>query len=107
MPRPINCPFCGSDIRRDKVDTEKSFPCPSCGRLLRVSPYYYPIPGVGAVLVCGLLGYAFGFRNLKLLLFVVVLWFPVTAFLFAVLNLTFNPKVEEGYPDSSDLNLRG
>jgi hypothetical protein len=62
---------------------------------------------VGAVLVCGLLGYAFGFRTLKLLLFVVVLWFPVTAFLFAVLNFTFNPKVEEGYPDSSDLNLRG
>jgi hypothetical protein len=105
--RPIKCPFCGSEIRRDKVTSGKSFPCPACGKPLRIPYYYHPLPGIAAALVCSLLGYAIGLTRFTLLIFVAVLWFPTTALLFAVQHLIFNPKVEEGYPDTSDLNLRG
>jgi hypothetical protein len=104
--RPIKCPFCGSEIRRDKVTSGSSFPCPSCGKLLRIPYYYHPIPGLSAALVCPLFGYIVGVKSFVLLIFVVVLWFPITAFFFAVQHLIFNPRVEEGYPNSSDLNLR-
>ncbi len=99
MPRPINCPSCTSEIRRDKIDTRKPFPCPSCGKLLRVPSYYYPIPGLAAPLVCAILGYAFGLRDWTLLILVAILWFPITAFFFALLNLKFNPKITEYHPN--------
>src|SRR6266852_2210941 len=81
--RPIKCPSCAADISRDKMNARKPFPCPSCGKLLRIPYFYYPIPGVGALLLCGTLGYVFGLRDTTLLIFVAVLWFPITAFLFA------------------------
>jgi hypothetical protein len=74
--------------------------------LLRVPSYYYPIPGIGAVLVYALLGYVFGLRDLTLLIFI-VLWAPITVLLVAVLNLKFNPKVEQYYPGDLDLNPAG
>ena len=88
------------------MNARKPFPCPSCGKLLRIPYFYYPIPGVGALLLCGTLGYVFGLRDTTLLIFVAVLWFPITAFLFAVLFLNINPKVEEYYGDSLDLTPR-
>lgn len=101
--RPVNCPCCGSEIRRDKITGGKPFPCPSCGKLLHIPSYYYPIPGLAAVLVCALLGYVFGLRDSRLLIFVAVLWVPITAFLFAVMKLTFNPKVGAFHSDAPDL----
>jgi len=105
--RPINCPLCGLEIRRDKIMSGKSFPCPSCGKQLRIPYYYHPMPGVTAALFCSLFGYVIGIRGYTLLIFVVALWFPITALLFGVQHLIFNPKIEQGHPNSSDLNLRG
>ena len=60
-----------------------------------------------AVFVCGALGYAFGLKSYRLMIFVTVFWFPITAFLFAVLKLKINPKIQEHHPDNLDLNPRG
>src|SRR5712692_2458401 len=104
--RPIKCPSCLSEIRRDKIDARKPFPCPSCGKLLRIPSFYYPIPGLAAILACTLLGYLFGLRDMTLLIFVLILWFPISAFFFAVLKLNFNPKIEEYQPNLVDLRPR-
>ena len=75
-------------------------------KALRIPSYYYPIPWVVAVLVCAALGYAFGLKSYRLVIFVIVFWFPITAFLFAVLKLKINPKIHEHHPDNLDLNPR-
>ena len=101
MAQPINCPCCGKEIRRDHINAGKPFPCQSCGKLLHIPSYYYPIPGFAAALICAALGYLFGLRNFTLLIFTAVLWFPIAAFLFAVLKLNFNPRIEEYRSDAS------
>jgi len=64
------------------------------------------MPGLAAILVCCLLGYVFGLGGATLWIFVLVLWFPITAFFFGVLHLTYNPKLQEYHSDSLDLNPR-
>jgi len=107
MLRPINCPCCGAEIRRDKIDTGKPFPCPSCRKALRVPSYYYPIPGVGALFICVVLGYILAPRSWSLLILVALLWFPLTIALYIVLKLKFNPKVTEYRSDDLDLSSQG
>ncbi len=108
MMRPILCPSCKSEIRRNKVGGNKGgpFPCPSCGKLLRISPLYFWITPQVALLICVGLGYLFGLNYFGLFVFAAVLWFPATAFLFAILHGTFNPKVEEDSPGYLDLGQR-
>jgi hypothetical protein len=95
MPRPLYCPSCHAEIRRDKVNAGRPFPCPSCRKLLSVPSYYYPVPGIGAVVVCAAVGYLLGLRDIRLVVSVFVFWFPMTAFFFGVLKLTFNPEITE------------
>lgn len=77
------------------MSTLKPFPCPSCQKLLSIPSFYSRIPGIGALIVCGAAGYLFGLRGMALLIFVILFWFPVTACLFAVLVLKFNPSITE------------
>lgn len=105
MPRPIYCPSCRREIRRDKIDAGEPFPCPSCGKLLRIRRYYYPVPGIGAFFACAALGYAFGLTGFSLLIFVAVLWAPITVFLFAIMKLKFNPKIEQIDPKEFDIDV--
>jgi hypothetical protein len=104
MPRPIYCPACEHEIRRDKLNFLRPFPCPSCQRLLYIPPYYKPIPGIGAALLSLTLGYSFGIRDVSLILFVIVLWFPLAAFLFGALKLKYRGRILEYF--SENLTLR-
>ena len=68
--------------------------------------FYFWLPALAAILVCGLLGYSLGFSFPKILVFAVVLCLPVSVFFGLVLTSAFNPKIEEHYPDYLDLNPR-
>jgi hypothetical protein len=70
---------------------------------LYIRGFYFWLPALAAVLVCGLLGYAFGFSFPKVLLFTVLFWLPVETFLALVLTSASNPKIEESPPSSLDL----
>jgi len=100
--KPLECPGCGKDIGRFKI-TGKPFPCPSCGRFWTTSRFYYKVPGLLAVLVCWMLGYAFGLREGKVLIFIAVMWFPITVFLFGLERSIFTPKLTESRPESLDM----
>jgi hypothetical protein len=106
-PQPINCPFCQAEIPRNTITGRKPFICPSCKKSLCISSFFYfRIPAVAGLLVSAGLGYAFGLRDVTLLIFSVVLWGPITAFIFGYLHLKFNPKIKEYYPDELNLSSR-
>jgi uncharacterized paraquat-inducible protein A len=100
------CPHCGCKINRANVKAGIPFACPSCRALLRIPSFYFWVPALASAAICGLLGYALGFSYLKILLFTVVFWLPVTVVFGTVLHGAFNPKIEETSPDSSDLFSR-
>jgi hypothetical protein len=106
--RPILCPSCGSEITRKQVGGRASepFACPSCGTLLHISSFYFWVPPPAAGVLCLAVGYIFGLRGGTLLIFTAVLWFPLTAFLYGVLQFTFHPKIKEYAPDYLDLKPR-
>jgi hypothetical protein len=95
MPRPLYCPSCHTEIKRDMINARRPFPCPSCQKLLSIPSYYYPIPGIAATVLCAAVGYLLDLRDIRLAVFVIVFWFPMLAFFFAVLKLTFNPEITE------------
>ena len=97
------CPRCGSKLDISKLKYGIPFPCPSCKTPLYIRGFYFWLPALAAVLLCGLLGYSFGFRFWELLLFMAVFQFPAGVFFMLVLTSNFNPKIEEHYPDYLDL----
>jgi|SRR5215472_11853745 len=100
--KPLVCPFCRGEIRLEKR-ASRPFACHSCGRLLTISPLYFWIPLLLGIPIGSLFGYAFGIRDTALVVFAVVLWFPVTTFIGVILMLCFRPKVR---PHQSDLDLQ-
>ena len=106
MTKPIIYPSCYSEIKRKKVKARGPFPCPNCGKLLRVPALYYLIPMYGAIPLSAVVGYLLGLRFIALFFFVVVLWLPIGAFLAAALGVMLVPQLEQHYPDYLDLNPR-
>jgi len=70
---------------------------------LYIRGFYFWLPNLSALLVCGLLGYSFGFGFWKLLLFMALFQLPASVFLGLILTSNFNPKIEEHHPDYLDL----
>jgi hypothetical protein len=82
------------------------FPCPSCGKALRISPYYLWVSMVVTPLLSAFVAYLVGFRGLNLLIVIAVLWIPVGSLVLACLYLVVEPKIQAYYPDYLDLNPR-
>jgi hypothetical protein len=101
MPRPIKCPCCGIEIARNQLSVWKLFPCPSCGERLSISLIHGFGSLAAGILLCGLLGYVFGLRNGSLLFFTVVLWAPVTIFVFGVWMSVMDPHARKYNPKSA------
>ncbi len=103
-PRPLICPACGAEIKRDsQIRAHRPFACPTCGRLLRISSLYFWIPLLAGTAGCGLLGYAFGVRGMALAVFIVLLWFPISVLLGIIGRVYSNPKIRVHHSDNLDL----
>jgi hypothetical protein len=82
-----------------------SFPCPSCKTPLYIRGFYFSLPNLGAILLSTLLGYSFGLRFPKLLLFMVLLQVPATVLLMQILVSNFNPRIKEYKYSGNSLDL--
>ena len=76
-PKSPICPLCGSEFHINHVDVAEPFHCPVCDRYLCVSRLYPYFWGCVALLIAGLLSFAFGARGPTLLLASLCGWLPV------------------------------
>jgi hypothetical protein len=100
------CPLCGSRLDIAKLRYGMPFLCTCCKKALYIRGFYFWFPVLTGFLVTGLFGYLLGFRFPRLLVFPVLFGFPVGVLFWLILTSSFNPKIEEHYPDYFDLKRR-
>ena len=111
------CPACRSEMSRNKVKTPGPFPCPNCGRLLRIASLfrYRRVPMYVSLVLSVSLGYLLKLKVTAFVFFVPLAWILIAGLLglllgsllvvlldFKVIHL----KLEEYYPDYLDLHPR-
>ena len=100
------CPLCGSRLDIAKLRYGIPFSYTYCKKSLYIRGFYFWFPAITSFFVTGLFGYFLGFRFPRLLVFPVLFGFPVGILFGLILTSTFNPKIEEHYPDYFDLKRR-
>lgn len=98
--------MCGAQLKNVQIIAAGPFPCPSCHAQLQAPAYYGHLHILGTILLSIFLLGALGFRGLRLVVAVLIAFFPI---LFLTVNLVkylIPPRIEVYLPKDTTLRLR-
>ena len=87
------CPFCDGIITNTYVSGEP-LTCQNCQHQLMISPWHLRLTSVGGTVVTILLCVVLGLRGVRLLVAIVILWFPFSLLWTFLLNALVPPRLE-------------
>src|ERR1700677_4191395 len=93
----LKCPFCGATIT-NKYLAGQPLTCQSCQRQLMFSPWHLRLTSLGGTVVTTLFCLLLGLRGIRLLISIVILWFPLCLLWGVLLNALVPPRLEAYRP---------
>lgn len=96
-PPTLKCPFCGAAIANTYVAGEP-LTCQDCQRQLMMSPWHLRLTSLGGTVVTILLCLLLGLQGVRLLVAIVLLWFPLSLLWTFLLNALLPPRLESYVP---------
>jgi len=92
-PPVLKCPFCGAIIT-DVYVAGKPLACHNCQRQLMISPWHLRLTSLGGTLATLLVCLLLNLRGIRLLVVLVILWFPLSLIWTFLLNAAIPPRLE-------------
>ena len=90
----LKCPYCHAVIT-GRYTAGQPLVCESCHRRLMIAPWHLRITSLGGTVLTIFLCFILGIRGVRLLMAIVVLWFPISLIWTLLLNRLIPPRLVE------------
>jgi endogenous inhibitor of DNA gyrase (YacG/DUF329 family) len=97
------CPDCSSPVKWEKIRFDRSFPCPACGKSIRIRQSYNVFIWVPTVAVVALFTHVLGASGISWLVWTLIGSFPVAFVFLYFVRFVVPPRLE--YGDDISLNV--